>query len=300
MFTVGHHRPRRTGQPGHRHRRRGHLGGDRGPPDRLPARAVRRLQPPREPGGHVGEPGRDPGLGARGAGPPPAGRASSTPCPTSTPRGRSGRPTWPRATPPTRSCCCSGHPSRGSRGWSGSSPSWTARPCTWPLAPSTASSQSRLCLRMGFTALNRIAKILGWEVDPDPSPEGPIALTFEEFDEAVAMLEQRGVPDGADRRGGLARLPGVAGQLRDGGLPAGRPADRPAGPVVGHTSPPAFRAGGPQPTAPAVPVRAGPAPPRRGRGTDDPATRWDNPVTGARRLGTSGDRSLSRGCSTGR
>jgi len=47
------------------------------------------------------------------------------------------------------------------------------------VAPSTASSQSRLCLRMGFTALNRIAAMLGWEVDPDPNPEGPIDLTFE-------------------------------------------------------------------------------------------------------------------------
>jgi hypothetical protein len=63
------------------------------------------------------------------------------------------------------------------------------------LAPSTASSQSRLCLRMGFTALNRIAKgVLRWEVDPDPNPEGPIDLTFEEFAEAVTMLEQVGFP----------------------------------------------------------------------------------------------------------
>ena len=62
------------------------------------------------------------------------------------------------------------------------------------LAPSTASSQSRLCLRMGFTALNRIAKVLGWEVDPDPNPEGPIRLTFEEFAEAVTMLEDVGFP----------------------------------------------------------------------------------------------------------
>ena len=60
------------------------------------------------------------------------------------------------------------------------------------LAPSTASSQSRLCLRMGFTALNRIAKVLHWEVDPDPNPEGPIILTFEEFAEAVTMLEHVG------------------------------------------------------------------------------------------------------------
>ena len=36
------------------------------------------------------------------------------------------------------------------------------------LAPSTASSQSRLCLRMGFTALNRIAKVLGGRSTPIP------------------------------------------------------------------------------------------------------------------------------------
>jgi hypothetical protein len=62
------------------------------------------------------------------------------------------------------------------------------------LAPGTASSQSRLCLRMGFTALNRIAKVLRWPVDPDPNPEGPIILTFEEFEEAVAMLVHVGFP----------------------------------------------------------------------------------------------------------
>jgi hypothetical protein len=62
------------------------------------------------------------------------------------------------------------------------------------LAPGTASSQSRLCLRMGFTALNRIAKVLRWEVDPDPNPEGPIDLTFEEFEEAVEMLLHVGFP----------------------------------------------------------------------------------------------------------
>ena len=56
------------------------------------------------------------------------------------------------------------------------------------LAPSRASSQARLCLRMGFTLLNRIATMLGWEVDPDPNPEGPIELTFAEFERAVAML----------------------------------------------------------------------------------------------------------------
>ena len=56
------------------------------------------------------------------------------------------------------------------------------------LAPSTASSQARLCLRMGFTLLNRVATTLGWQVDLDPDPEGPIQLTFEEFQQAVDML----------------------------------------------------------------------------------------------------------------
>jgi hypothetical protein len=62
------------------------------------------------------------------------------------------------------------------------------------LAPSTATSQARLCLRMGFTALNRIATALHWHVDPDPNPEGPIVLTYDEFDKAVSMLEGVGFP----------------------------------------------------------------------------------------------------------
>lgn len=62
------------------------------------------------------------------------------------------------------------------------------------LSPDGASSQARLCLRMGFTSLNRIAKTLGWPVDPDPSPEGPISLTFEEFEQAVEMLAEIGFP----------------------------------------------------------------------------------------------------------
>ncbi|MFZ0251487.1 MAG: hypothetical protein WAL61_16195 [Acidimicrobiales bacterium] len=60
------------------------------------------------------------------------------------------------------------------------------------LAPSTASSRARLCLRMGFTLLQRIAVTLGWSVDPDPSPEGPIDLSYEEFASAVDMLESVG------------------------------------------------------------------------------------------------------------
>ncbi len=62
------------------------------------------------------------------------------------------------------------------------------------LSPATASSNARLCLRMGFTALDRIGSMLGWELDPDPLPDTPIELTYEEFERAVLMLEEVGFP----------------------------------------------------------------------------------------------------------
>ena len=90
------------------------------------------------------------------------------------------------------------------------------------LAPSEASSQARLCLRMGFTLLNRIATMLGWEVDPDPNPEGPIELTFTEFERAVAMLEsvgfateRRAEEAWADFRGWRVNYESVAYRLAD-------------------------------------------------------------------------------------
>jgi len=62
------------------------------------------------------------------------------------------------------------------------------------VSPETAPSQARLCLRMGFTLMNRIATSLGWAIDPDPDPDGPIQLEFGEFARAVAMLEGSGFP----------------------------------------------------------------------------------------------------------
>jgi hypothetical protein len=60
------------------------------------------------------------------------------------------------------------------------------------LAPSSASSQARLCLRMGFTTFNRVATTLGIPVDLDPDPDGSLRVTFEEFVDAVDMLKQAG------------------------------------------------------------------------------------------------------------
>jgi hypothetical protein len=90
------------------------------------------------------------------------------------------------------------------------------------LAPNEASSQARLCLRMGFTLLNRIATTLRWEVDEDPNPEGPIDLTFAEFERAVAMLvgvgfaTERSAEDAwADFRGWRVNYETVAYRLAD-------------------------------------------------------------------------------------
>ncbi len=61
------------------------------------------------------------------------------------------------------------------------------------LNPTTAPSQTRLCLRMGFTLFNRIALSIGYDVDADPDPDGAISLEFDEFAKAVDMLRENGL-----------------------------------------------------------------------------------------------------------
>ena len=62
------------------------------------------------------------------------------------------------------------------------------------LSPSTAPSQARLCLRMGYTAFRRIADSLGWQYDDDPMPDAPLQLTEGEFASAVQLLVDTGFP----------------------------------------------------------------------------------------------------------
>lgn len=62
------------------------------------------------------------------------------------------------------------------------------------VSPSSASSRARLCLRMGFTLFDRIAVSLGWPVDPDPDPEGPVSLTFDDYSQAIDKLAAVGFP----------------------------------------------------------------------------------------------------------
>jgi hypothetical protein len=60
------------------------------------------------------------------------------------------------------------------------------------LSPRSAPPEARLVLRAGFTALRDIARTLRLPFDPDPDPEDPIRLTFDEFDAAVAMVTAAG------------------------------------------------------------------------------------------------------------
>ncbi len=62
------------------------------------------------------------------------------------------------------------------------------------LCPSSAPSQARLCLRMGFSALRAIAEAVGIPFDPDPSPSDPIELPRAEFEAAFARLAGIGFP----------------------------------------------------------------------------------------------------------
>ncbi len=61
------------------------------------------------------------------------------------------------------------------------------------LMPSSAPSEARFCVRMGFTALRRIAQTLGWRFDPDPHPDADFELTFEEFARAVDLITGAGI-----------------------------------------------------------------------------------------------------------
>ena len=62
------------------------------------------------------------------------------------------------------------------------------------VCPSRAPSEARLCLRMGYTCLRDIADVLRLGYDPDPLPDDPIELRYQEFATAVSELQQVGFP----------------------------------------------------------------------------------------------------------
>lgn len=61
------------------------------------------------------------------------------------------------------------------------------------LAPREAPSEARLCLRMGFTALRDIAPVWGFTPEPDPRPDAPIELSYDEYLEGISRLREAGV-----------------------------------------------------------------------------------------------------------
>jgi hypothetical protein len=56
-----------------------------------------------------------------------------------------------------------------------------------------------VAIRSGYLALRRIADFFGLEYDPDPLPDDPVSITRNEFDEALALMAEAGVPVVADR-----------------------------------------------------------------------------------------------------
>jgi len=62
------------------------------------------------------------------------------------------------------------------------------------LAPSTAPSAARHCLRTSFLGLRALAGVFGFRAPTDPRPDDGITLTYEEFGDAVDRLEAVGFP----------------------------------------------------------------------------------------------------------
>jgi hypothetical protein len=59
-------------------------------------------------------------------------------------------------------------------------------------SPGQTPLQARLSLRMGIDCLRQLATTVGISFDEDPRPDGPIALTREEFDDGLARLAEVG------------------------------------------------------------------------------------------------------------
>ena len=62
------------------------------------------------------------------------------------------------------------------------------------LNPSARQSEARLCLRMGFTALRDVCQAFGIGFDPDPRPDDPLRLTYDDFLGGIARLAAVGYP----------------------------------------------------------------------------------------------------------
>ncbi|MDP9234364.1 MAG: hypothetical protein M3P01_07415 [Actinomycetota bacterium] len=57
------------------------------------------------------------------------------------------------------------------------------------ISPEAAPAESRLVIRMGFTCLRNIAEVMSIPYDPDPFPDDPIQLTFDEFMDGINRIQ---------------------------------------------------------------------------------------------------------------
>ncbi len=60
------------------------------------------------------------------------------------------------------------------------------------LSPVDAPPEARLVLRATFTALRDIADVVGIGYDPDPRPDAPIQLSYDEFERGVEHIKDAG------------------------------------------------------------------------------------------------------------
>lgn len=60
------------------------------------------------------------------------------------------------------------------------------------LCPGSAPAEARPLLRVGYTAIRKLAHQFGLPAGDDPQPAGPLVLTRAEFDEAVTWLRDAG------------------------------------------------------------------------------------------------------------
>uniref|UniRef100_A0AAU2UX00 Uncharacterized protein n=1 Tax=Streptomyces sp. NBC_00003 TaxID=2903608 RepID=A0AAU2UX00_9ACTN len=60
--------------------------------------------------------------------------------------------------------------------------------------PSQPQSDVRMALRAGFVCLRDIADLQGIPYDPDPHPDGPLDLSYEDFLVGVARMREQGYP----------------------------------------------------------------------------------------------------------
>ena len=89
-----------------------------------------------------------------------------------------------------------------------------------------------LCIRAGYIALRRIAGFFGIPYDPDPSPDDPISITRDEYDEAYDRLAAAGVELKADRDQAWRDFVGWRVNYDQVLLGPGRPGDGPLRPLV--------------------------------------------------------------------